>query len=112
MGCQHQVLFMDKIAKFNIGDYVIHRQQGYRAVVADIDPLFQASGRPNPQAKKREFACRNPWYRLLVDNSSQVTYVEECHLVADKDHERIDNPHVAHYLIEQHGRYECCSKKH
>jgi heat shock protein HspQ len=96
---------MDKIAKFNIGDCVIHKQLGYRAVIADIDPYFQASGRYNPQACKRDFSCRNPWYRLLVDSSSQITYVEECHLICDTDNQGIDNPHIYHYLIEQKGRY-------
>ncbi|MDP3705748.1 MAG: heat shock protein HspQ [Legionellaceae bacterium] len=72
-----------KIAKFNIGDVVVHQRQGYRAVIIDIDPLFQASGRYNPQANKRSFSNQNPWYRLLVDESSQETYVEEPLLALD-----------------------------
>ncbi|WP_131782002.1 heat shock protein HspQ [Legionella gresilensis] len=96
---------MQKVAKFNIGDCVVHQRQGYRAVVIDIDPLFQASGRPNPQATKRDFATRNPWYRLLVDNSSQITYVEECHLKHDLFEHEIDNPKISSYLKIQQGRY-------
>lgn len=90
------------VAKFNIGDCVIHQQLGYRAVVVDIDPYFQASGRYNPQAQKRAFACRNPWYRLLVDDSSQVTYVEEYLLTWDVDCSGIDNPNVIQFLIKKH----------
>ena len=41
-----------KVAKFNIGDQVVHQHQGYRGIIIDIDPLFQASGRYNPQAYK------------------------------------------------------------
>ncbi|MDP1602470.1 MAG: heat shock protein HspQ [Legionella sp.] len=103
---------MTKTAKFNIGDYVIHQTLGYRAIIVDIDPLFQASGRYNPQALKREFATRNPWYRLLVDNSSQVTYVEECHLIHDINDDSIENPNVHQYLIEQQGRYRRNTNDH
>jgi heat shock protein HspQ len=74
---------MKDTAKFNLGEHVIHINQGYSAVIVDVDPYFQASGRYNPQALKREFATRNPWYRLLVDNTSQLTYVEECLLKRD-----------------------------
>lgn len=73
-----------KQAKFNIGEQVLHKHHGYRAVVVDIDPIFQASGKPNPQALKRAFAQRNPWYRLAVEGRNIQTYVEECWLVRPK----------------------------
>lgn len=103
---------MSKMAKFNIGDLVVHKRQGYRAVVIDVDPLFQASGRYNPQACKREFTARNPWYRLLVDESSQMTYVEECWLVFDPNLQQINNPNIAHYLETQQGIYRPISRGH
>jgi heat shock protein HspQ len=96
---------MDKQAKFNIGDVVVHTRQGYRAVVVDVDPLFQASGHYNPQAAIREFATRNPWYRLLVDGSSQMTYVEECLLLEDNQGGLIDNPNITLYLDQHEGQY-------
>ncbi|ASQ44641.1 heat shock protein HspQ [Legionella clemsonensis] len=103
---------MNKYAKFNVGDCVIHKQQGYRAVIIDIDPFFQPSGRINPQVHKREFATRNPWYRLLVDESSQMTYVEECLLIKDCSNQTIDNPHIRHYLHENQGNYHSNSRQH
>ncbi len=84
----NRALIMDQLAKFNIGDVVLHKKQGYRAVIIDIDPLFQASGRYNPQAEKRAFAHQNPWYRLLVDETNQMTYVEEPLLLADPEAEK------------------------
>lgn len=96
---------MNKSAKFNVGDRVIHKQHGYRAVIIDVDPYFRASGRPNPQAIKREFATRNPWYRLLVDKSSHMTYVEECLLIMDPSKKAIKNPNLKDYLHESHGKY-------
>lgn len=103
---------MDKIAKFNIGDLVIHKRIRYRAIVVDVDPLFQASGNYNPQANQREFATRNPWYRLLVDDSSQMTYVEECMLIADPSQQPINNPNIKNYLREQKGSYRSATAKH
>ncbi|WP_058478052.1 heat shock protein HspQ [Legionella steigerwaltii] len=103
---------MNKIARFNIGDLVIHRHSRYRAIVVDVDPLFQASGRYNPQAHKREFATRNPWYRLLVDDSSQITYVEECMLIADTSQMPINNPNIGFYLKENGGHYSNASPSH
>lgn len=96
---------MDKLAKFNIGDIVRHSRQGYRAVIIDADPLFQASGHYNPQAASREFATRAPWYRLLVDGSSLITYVEECLLLPDTSGGLIDNPNISLYLERHDGQY-------
>lgn len=103
---------MNKTAKFNIGEVVIHKRTRYRAVIVDIDPLFQASGTYNPQAKKHEFATRNPWYRLLVDDSSQMTYVEENLLIADPCQEPITNPHLYQYFVGQDGNYHSSRIKH
>ncbi|MFA5959600.1 MAG: heat shock protein HspQ [Tatlockia sp.] len=103
---------MQKAAKFNIGERVIHTQFGYRAVIIDADPLFQASGRYNPQAIKRPFATKNPWYRLLVDGKSQMTYVEECLLRPDPSSLLIDNPNISHYLQEKAGRYHSTVHTH
>lgn len=90
---------MTREAKFNLGDIVVHKQQGYRAVIVDIDPCFQASGRYNPQTYQRDFAHQNPWYRLLIDESSQMTYVEEPLLQADLENTptKIKNPRIKDY---------------
>lgn len=87
-------------AKFNLGEVVVHKQHGYRALVVDIDPIFQASGRYNPQAKKRAFAHQHPWYRLLVDDTNQITYAEETHLKRDPQSlsKPIENPRALAYL--------------
>ena len=103
---------MNKIAKFNVGDLVTHRRQGYRAVIVDIDPLFQASGQYNPQACKRSFSKNNPWYRLWVDGSSLITYVEEPLLAADPHQHTIDHPNLHDYLIKKHGSYCSNASRH
>lgn len=102
----------EKIAKFNIGDLVVHSRSNYRAIIIDVDPLFQASGNYNPQAEKHAFATRNPWYRLLVDGTSQMTYVEECMLTADTTKNPINNPNIGQYLKEQEGNYRRANAWH
>lgn len=91
-------------AKFNLGEVVLHKQQGYRALVIDIDPVFQPSGRYNPQTSIRAFAHQHPWYRLLVDNSRQTTYVEESQLMLDPNasSQSFENPQKIEYLIHQY----------
>lgn len=103
---------ISKQAKYNIGDCVIHLNQHYRGVIIDIDPLFQASGRYNPQALTRAFASRNPWYRILVDNSSQITYVEECYLQADLTYEQITHPLINQFLSHKQGQYHSKIARH
>lgn len=103
---------MDKRAKFNVGEIVTHVRQGYSAVVVDIDPLFQASGRYNPQASTREFSKHHPWYRLLVDGSSLVTYVEEPLLARDPNPHAIDHPKLKEYLVKRHGYYCSNAARH
>lgn len=93
---------MEKSAKYNIGDTVIHVSRGYRALIVDIDPLFQASGRYNPAAVRKGFGDRKePWYRLLVDNSSQMTYVKECCIKPDFQCLPIQNPKIPNYSAHQ-----------
>ena len=103
---------MDKKAKFNVGELVTHLRQGYRAVIVDIDPLFQASGQYNPQACKRDFSKNNPWYRLLVDGSSLVTYVEEPLLARDPNPHTIEHPRIQEYLVKRHGHYCSNTPRH
>lgn len=103
---------MNKQAKFNIGETVIHKRQGYRAVIVDVDPLFQASGRFNPQANIRRFSNKTVWYRLLVDNSQLKTYVKEALLERDPSQNHINNPHVEEYLEKNKRGYHTIFQQH
>lgn len=94
-----------KQAKFNVGDTVIHKNQRYRAVIIDIDPVFQASKVYNPLVNKYRFATENLWYRLLVNNSSQETYVKESLLKIDLSNKVINNPDIANHLKFKDGEY-------
>ncbi len=94
-----------KQAKFNIGEIVIHKNQKYTAIIIDIDPVFQASKVYNPLVNKYSFATENLWYRLLVNNSCQETYVRESLLIKNHTKESVNNPNVFEYLEIKDGVY-------
>lgn len=98
-----------KKAKFNIGEIVIHKHQRYVGVIIDIDPIFQASKIYNPLVTKYKFATENLWYRILVNNSCQETYVRESLLIKDYKLSNIANPKISEYLNLKDGEYK--SKK-
>lgn len=90
---------MKRFAKFNIGDIVFHKQLGYRAVIVDIDPLFQASERYYSPVRLHHLPSEHLWYRLLVDHSSQMTYVQEEMLLLTNE---IQNNEIENPLIEMY----------
>ena len=101
-----------KKAKFNVGDVVIHQRQGYRAVVIDIDSSFQPSGYYHFKTNGRLLSKQQTWYRLLVDECSQETYVEEGLLKRDFNAITVDNPRIENYLIFKRDKYHAIRNKH
>ncbi len=91
--------------KYNIGQIVSHIKQGYRGVIIDVDSSFQPSGVHSPIMMKKNIANDHPWYRILVDNSSQITYVKETLLSEDDQHIPISHPDLEEYLDEINGVY-------
>lgn len=101
-----------KESKFNIGEVVTHRNLRYTAIIIDIDPIFQASAVYNPLVKKYKFATENLWYRLLVNNTNQETYVKESMLSKSLSTKTINNPRINIYLKKQNGVYSTKKSKH
>lgn len=101
-----------KKAKFNVGDVVVHQRQGYRAVVIDIDLSFQPSGHYHRQTGRHLLTKPHPWYRLLVDECSQETYVEEPLLKRDFNAITIENPQIGYHLIFKTDKYHMLMHKH
>lgn len=93
-------------AKFGVGDLVHHRLFSYRGVVVDIDPVFMLSDDWYEQVAKSRPPKDQPWYRLLVHNSSDETYVAERNLIHDPAIEPIENPQIkAFFTAFDGGRY-------
>ncbi len=94
-----------KQTRFNIGQLVKHKVHGYQAVIVDVDALFQPSGHTNPHTIKQQFAKNGPWYRLLVHESSLVTYVDEAELELITFKQLIAHPNLKDFLVKQSGHY-------
>lgn len=87
--------FADDLPLFAPGQLVRHLRYGYRGVVVDFDmrcnadDQWYASNRTRPPRDQ-------PWYHVLVDSSSAVTYAAQTSLTVDT----ADQP-IMHPLIER-----------
>lgn len=93
-------------AKHSIGELVHHKLFGYRGVVVDIDPCFQLTDEWYDAVARSRPPKSEPWYHVLVHQSTHSTYVAEQNLDADSSIEKIDHPMVDLFFCElRHGRY-------
>jgi len=79
-------------AIFGIGQLVQHRRFGYRGVVFDVDPTFQASAAWYEQMATSRPPKDRPWYHVLVHGADHTTYVAERNLEPDADGGAVDHP--------------------
>ena len=97
---------MSATAIFEIGQILHHRMFDYRGVVLDVDPNFQGGEEWYEKMAHSHPPKDQPWYHMLVDNSSNPTYVAERNLEPAEDIGPIN-----HYLLDQglmrykYGRY-------
>jgi heat shock protein HspQ len=93
-------------AKHSIGDLVRHKLFGYRGVIVDIDPCFQLTDEWYDAVARSRPPKNEPWYHVLVHQSTHSTYVAEQNLGADSSTEKIDHPMVDLLFCElRDGRY-------
>lgn len=98
---------MNQTARFFIGQIVRHRKFEYRGVVVDADPEFMQSEEWYAEIARSRPPRDQPWYRVLVDGSSDETYVAEHHLEAAGDPSPIEHPALAEYFTRhEDGRYQ------
>lgn len=91
--------------KFRPGDLVRHKRYKYRGVVVKIDPCCQADENwylsNHTQPDKGQ-----PWYHVLVHNSTSATYPAESSLEKDYSDEPINNPLIGMFFRSfRNGRY-------
>ena len=96
----------NKSAKFAIGQVVHHNRFDYRGVIFDVDWEFQLTDEWYDQVARSRPPKDKPWYHVLVDGSSQTTYVAERHLEAVPDPQPINHPLLDRLFSSfQDGRY-------
>ncbi|MGM0481443.1 MAG: heat shock protein HspQ [Pseudomonadota bacterium] len=98
-------------AKFAIGQLVTHALYGYRGVIIDADPAFNLSDDWYQRMATTRPAKNQPWYHVLVNNSSIQTYVCEASLDPDFSEQEIQHPMVnLLFKSKDHGHYVLADK--
>jgi heat shock protein HspQ len=99
---------MDRIkqANWHIGQLVHHKLFDYRGVIYDVDPVFMLSDEWYEQVARSRPPKDEPWYRVLVNDSDQETYVAEKNLEADISRQEINHPAIDNYFTGfENGQY-------
>jgi heat shock protein HspQ len=89
--------------KFTIGQIVRHVRFGYRGVVRDVDSTFSLSEHWYETVAQSRPPKDAPWYRVLVHEASQETYVAERHLVPDASSQPVAHPGLEDHFDEFRG---------
>ena len=97
--------FAELTGSFHIGQIVMHRHFGYRGVIYDVDPRFMLSELWYEQVARSRPPKDRPWYRVLVDNADQTTYVAERNLRPTSDRKPIQSPLLDNYFNAFNGEF-------
>lgn len=81
----------------DLGTLVRHRKYGYRGVIVAFDPTCQASDQWY-HSNQTQPARDQPWYHVLVHDSTQVTYAAHENVGNDTSREPIRHPLVAEFF--------------
>lgn len=87
-----QVVEAFQQARFSVGQPVHHRLFGYRGVIYDVDPRFLGTEEWYDQVARSRPPKDAPWYRVLVHDTAQTTYVAERNLEAQTTPGPITHP--------------------
>lgn len=94
---------------FQIGHIVHHLRYDYRGVIFDRDRAFTADAHWYEfQTKGKDYqpTKEQPWYHVLVDGSTQQTYVAQQNLELSEDRRPIDHPSIDRvFATFLEGRY-------
>ncbi len=94
-----------KSAKFSIGQLVNHRLLNYRGIIVDVDAQCEKQ-KWQSIANGLQGAHNGPWYRILVDEASYITYVSEQELLADFSDIPVEHPFMDKFFeIGSSGDY-------
>ncbi len=91
---------MSTEAHFAIGETVHHRLFDYRGVIYDVDPVFSGEDAWYEQVARTRPPKDQPWYRVLVDGSDNMTYVAQRNLESDPSGQPILHPLTPHFFSE------------
>ena len=98
---------MSSAARFAVGELVHHRRFDYRGVVVDVDATFQGTDEWYETMARSRPPRDQPWYHVLVDEATHMTYVAERNLEAEPSPDPIRHPLLGHFFDRiEDGRYK------
>ena len=87
-------------ARFRLGQPVHHKLFDYRGVVVDVDATFQLTDDWYENVARSRPPKDQPWYHVLVDEASHMTYVAERNLEPDLTGQPISHPAIGAFFDE------------
>lgn len=98
-----------RVAKYNIGQVVRHREHPFRGVIFDVDPTFANTEEwydsiPEDVRPDRD----QPFYHLFAETEATfyVAYVSEQNLIPDLSGEPLEHPELPEMFVDfRDGRY-------
>ena len=92
--------------RYQVGQIVSHKLFGYRGVIVDVHRNYQGTEEWYERVAKSKPPKDQPWYEVLVHDSSRTTYVAERNLDIDISGMPIEHPMIRMFFNEFHkGRY-------
>ena len=82
----------EKLARFSIGQRVLHRMFDYRGVIFNVDAEFEGDDAWYEQVAQSRPPKESPWYHVLPDGEEYTTYVAERNLISDDSIDDIEHP--------------------
>lgn len=99
--------FPGELPRFDVGQIVRHLRYRYQGVIVDFDVCCQADEAWYARNKSQPDRDQ-PWYHVLVDESSAVTYVAESNLANAPSNRSVKHPLMDIFFEGRHqetGRY-------
>ena len=91
-------------AKFEVGQIIRHRLFDYVGVIFDVDPIFSGTEDWYEVVAKSRPPKDQPWYHVLVHDSTHTTYVAERNLEPCEEPQRIVHPFMDNLFSDLEGR--------
>ena len=93
-------------ARFRVGQLIHHKRFDYRGVIVDVDATFQGTEEWYENVARSRPPKDKPWYHVLVDQATHMTYVTEQNLEPDLTGEPVLHPLLDEFFDElRNGLY-------
>ena len=85
---------------FKPGQIMCHKLFHYRGVILKVDETFKLTNEWYDLMAKSKPPKDKPWYHIIVDNKTHMTYVAERNLHPDHSSKNITHPLMTIYFTE------------